>query len=364
MENQNDNSLWSRNHPSCIECGTTSIPHRSKGLCSTCYQKKAEMRNSSKSRVRNFAASKITREFLVCEYITKGKSLSDIAKELQCSRQYIHKRLKEYEIDRRSLSTARISAYEKGKLNYQRLDTDGNLIDINPVKHIVQEDFFSKWTPEMAYVLGWIFTDGNLDPGRLLDPTRKTTLTIPRLTLALSEKEPIEKVLSLMKTKSTILFRKETHYSGSTQGALYYFHINNKKIYNDLIYLGLKPNKSLTIKFPEIPEEYLRHFIRGCWDGDGSVFLDKKNIIAHFVSGSFHFITGLVKYLTSKDLTDRTIYEINNKKSFKKTYYVKYSGANCYKLFHLLYDNVDSSMFLKRKYNVFKNFFDENRHYD
>jgi len=29
--------------------------------------------------------------------------------------------------------------------------------------------------------------------------------------------------------------------------------------------------------FPKIPDEYIRHFVRGCWDGDGTVYIEKRN---------------------------------------------------------------------------------------
>lgn len=32
---------------------------------------------------------------------------------------------------------------------------------------------------------------------------------------------------------------------------------------NDLERLGLHPNKSFDIKFPDVPNEYVSHFIRG-----------------------------------------------------------------------------------------------------
>lgn len=38
---------------------------------------------------------------------------------------------------------------------------------------------------------------------------------------------------------------------------------------------GCVPNKSLTLKFPEVESEYLPDFIRGCMDGDGSISLSR-----------------------------------------------------------------------------------------
>ena len=47
----------------------------------------------------------------------------------------------------------------------------------------------------------------------------------------------------------------------------------SNEIVNWLIDHGCKPAKSLTLKFPNIPNIYLSDFIRGCWDGDGTLGL-------------------------------------------------------------------------------------------
>ena len=44
---------------------------------------------------------------------------------------------------------------------------------------------------------------------------------------------------------------------------------NSRKMYKDIIKLGLKPNKTKTVKFPTnkiIPHKLMRHFMRGVFD--------------------------------------------------------------------------------------------------
>lgn len=43
-------------------------------------------------------------------------------------------------------------------------------------------------------------------------------------------------------------------------------------LYNWLVDIGLTPNKSKTIGKLKIPEEYFFDFLRGCFDGDGSIY--------------------------------------------------------------------------------------------
>jgi hypothetical protein len=349
---------WSLRFAKCIECGTSEVPHKANGLCLQCHATRTELRNGAKIRLRGVAHGVLTKDFLEKEYVANRKSLGDIAKVSCCSRQYVLKRMKEFGIESRNKCSARRLAYNDDKLAYIRMGQDGQLRLVQPLLHVVDETFFETWTDEMAYVLGLIYTDGTLDPGRKLDPSRKTTLTTPRFTLAQNEKSLLEQALLLMKSTSTILYRPETHYSGTKQGALYYFHINSERVYESLIKLGLKPNKSLDIGFPDIPEQYIRHFIRGCWDGDGSIYIEKSgNIVAHFVSGSRQFINGMVRALDFLDLPHRNIYESSIGKSISPYFYLKFTGEYCRTLYHVFYDGVPSTHYLLRKKLILESFF-------
>jgi hypothetical protein len=91
--------------------------------------------------------------------------------------------------------------------------------------------------------------------------------------------------------------------------------IHNTKIAEWLISYNCVPNKTLTVKFPNIPEKYLSDFIRGCWDGDGSIsnikrkngYLEPK---AQLYSASKSFIYDLQKTLLQKYKIISHIYEV------------------------------------------------------
>lgn len=51
---------------------------------------------------------------------------------------------------------------------------------------------------------------------------------------------------------------------------------NTTELADWLISKGCTPRKSLTLKFPEVPKKYSPDFIRGCWDGDGSVGIYRR----------------------------------------------------------------------------------------
>ena len=193
----------------------------------------------------------------------------------------------------------------------------------------------------MAYVLGVIFTDGNL------------STTGPGTSLSITQKEPelLEKVLKLMECNAPIIFSERKQYKTGVAGAVYSFNFSNKIIYADLVKLGLTPKKSLDIEFPDIPQKYVRHFIRGCWDGDGSVYIEKKrsDVKASFWSGSRKFIEEMLFHLYKEGFKKRTIYT-----KLGKSFYFRFSGEQCKKLYYYLYDGVSEDQFLMRKYLIFQ----------
>src|SRR5574337_297818 len=58
-----------------------------------------------------------------------------------------------------------------------------------------------------------------------------------------------------------------------TESGNNYFRIEiySQKICHWLVAHGCIPQKSLFVKFPNVPQKYVRDFIRGCIDGDGSI---------------------------------------------------------------------------------------------
>ena len=343
--------MWSIKYKECIRCGTRERKHLGRGLCESCYQIDIENRykpnrNSRRERgVEEIPHRILTKEYLIKEYLENSKSLGDIAKVCNCTRQYVYKKIKSYGLSTRDKTSARTLALERGKIIVMLPDETGNSQAITFQKTKYNEDFFSSWSPEMAYVLGVIYTDGNLKPGSKGDPSSKTRSLVPRVKVSQKEPELLKKILSLMESNSKLLFsRKRVTRSKNgneediVAGEIYYFHINGYKIYDDLMALGLFPNKSLKLQFPQVPSNCLRHFIRGCWDGDGSVYIENrtKQKAASFVSGSKLFIAGILAELEKLEMPKRTIHE---KRGENISYYFRFTGNQCDKLFHILYDD-------------------------
>lgn len=117
----------------------------------------------------------------------------------------------------------------------------------------VNSNYFDVITSENSWILGLLWTDGNLtyrDVGC-------------RITFASNDVDLLEKI------------KRKILYTGPVRG--YQLAITDMRLYNKLLEYGLIPNKSLTIGPPiGIPIEFIPDFIRGCFDGDGCYYINKR----------------------------------------------------------------------------------------
>ena len=155
--------MWSRKFDKCINCGTTEVKHVAKGLCRRCYTLNTEAEHKKHQRhKRGVAVDFLAKEKLIELYVDQGMSLTDIGKLAGCTRINVHYKLKKFGINARSKTDARTMALDKGKIKTTRIDEFGNEDEVVFQKIRYNEKFFKEWSAEMAYVLGLIYTDGNL----------------------------------------------------------------------------------------------------------------------------------------------------------------------------------------------------------
>lgn len=116
---------------------------------------------------------------------------------------------------------------------------------------------FHKWTPNIAYVIGLITTDGNLSKdGRHIDFTSKDLEQIATY-------KRILHLNSKIGTKSSGPYPKLKYYR---------IQFGNVKFYKFLLDIGLMPNKSKILGAIKVPDIYFIDFLRGSLDGDGCTY--------------------------------------------------------------------------------------------
>jgi len=217
-----------------------------------------------------------------------------------------------------------------------------------PIFKTKNEDFFKVWSPEMAYVLGFFTADGNMIRNKRGAYFMEFQIT---------DKDLLYKIRKVLKSNHKITERNRDHKWKKS----YRLQIGSKKIFNDLLKLGLTPNKSKTIKLPDIPQDFFSDFTRGYFDGDGCVTVchyvrkDRNNkkcirILSGFISGSQEFLEALhLKLKNLANIVGGILYE-------HEGYRLTFSLKDTRKLYNFMY-NDKNDLFLDRKKNKFEEFF-------
>jgi len=124
-------------------------------------------------------------------------------------------------------------------------------------------------------------------------------------------------------------------------------------MYNDLVNLGCTSNKSLTIEFPSnnvlINNNYINHFIRGYFDGDGCLSISKNKQACLSILGSNNFLITLKDYLKLNYNINSSIYKYDTSKIFKLSISNK---EDIIKFKTIIYSDC-TDIFLTRKKNKF-----------
>ncbi len=114
----------------------------------------------------------------------------------------------------------------------------------------------TKWSPELAYVIGLLTSDGNLSPDG-----RHIAFTSKDLELA----SIVKRILKL----SNKIGKKAR--GGSKIKKYYVTQFGSVDFYRFLLSIGLTPAKSKTLGKIIVPDRLFSHFLRGCIDGDGNI---------------------------------------------------------------------------------------------
>jgi intein-encoded DNA endonuclease-like protein len=214
-----------------------------------------------------------------------------------------------------------------------------------PIAKKINENFFKKWSPEMAYVLGFFAADGCMMKNR-----RGTHF----IEFQITDKDILVKIQKLLGSDHKIAERNLK----INWKTAYRLQIGSKIIFSDLLNLGLTPRKSKTIKLPNIPDKYFRHFARGYFDGDGNVHAQKRRdrrsgrmiIQTHFTCGSQKFLMQFQEKLETLALAKG-----GNVGYYSGAYRLIFSIRDSMKLYMFMYRGA-KNLFLARKKNVFENF--------
>jgi hypothetical protein len=224
---------------------------------------------------------------------------------------------------------------------YQIIDRGGREHIIPNKKYNVNENYFENIdTEDKAYWLGFLYADGcvRLREGGEL-----------RLKLKKSDKNHIELFNKCLNSNYPI--KNEIYYAGIKKYKCEseYVNISNTKLVKDLIKQGCIQTKTFKIKFPDLNENLMNHFIRGYFDGDGCIYKVKKlkNTFQIFIAGNENFTQSLREHLSKIFNSDKILVYLKH-----KTYILVINNKlDCLKFKNYIYNNFIT--FLKRKKYIF-----------
>lgn len=179
-----------------------------------------------------------------------------------------------------------------GSVNTIKKILINNNVEIRDRSHwhkatIKYEDFFEIIdTEEKAYFLGFIMADGNI--------TERKSQSCLRIEIHKKDVYVLEKFKESIGLSNEIKTTRKNHCKIS---------LHSDKMVDDLAKYGVKPRKSCKEVFPSLESNFMAHFIRGHFDGDGWC----TNTTSHGkrrgsrkqigFCGGFEYLNDLVEYL-------------------------------------------------------------------
>lgn len=250
------------------------------------------------------------------EYLA-GKSLTQIAKENKIDRGALSRNFKKRGIEI-------VNRWNETKFNQYVFD----VID----------------SQEKAYWLGFLYADGYISSSPLRDEVKSHYVL--EVSLKGSDADHLRKFNKFLKHKKDLVKFSYVTLDGVKHKRCR-LQVTNKHLWTVLNNYGCTPNKSLTLKFPDKTifksEDLIRHFIRGYFDGDGSISY-KFSIT---FSGNEDFLTELIPILNTIKIEELKVSKDSRSNNCLLYIKSKYNGI------FLDYIYNDSIVYLDRKYELY-----------
>ena len=306
-------------------------------------------------------------------YVNQNKGIKEIAKILNTHRNYISQILDEFNISKRSQVTGYrenpqiiIDMYNKG-ISSEQIATNLNIgpttvlrvlhennIKIRSMheaklKYFLDETYFDEIdTPNKAYVLGLFYADG-------CNHAKRNYI---KLALQIEDEEVLEKIRKEMKIEKPLKFesKEKIRRKGYNHKDTKSIDIYSKQMSEALTKLGCVEQKSLVLEWPSwLREDLYSHFIRGYFDGDGSISKGRGYQITY--ASTYMFLEKLKEILEERLEVKLQLYDLHENGI---TYDLCCSNkSDCKKILDYMYK--DAEIYMERKYNIYLEKFYNNK---
>jgi len=196
-------------------------------------------------------------------------------------------------------------------------------------------------TPQKAYWLGFLYADGYVTKDGKFGLSLKSCdeYILYQLKSDLNSDSSIKKYLTTGGYKVGIEYSK--------------LLITDYKMRDDLIKHGVVLNKTNIITKPNLRDDLIRHFIRGYFDGDGSIYKSSKNPDYNMsFCGTDELLTFIHNHFYTNGLIKKNL-KLEKRKPQHIVSSIRYGGnIQVLNIMNHLYKNADR--YLIRKYNIYQ----------
>jgi len=197
-----------------------------------------------------------------------------------------------------------------------------------------------EWNPGLAYVVGLFASDGCLaNNGRHLILTSK-------------DYELIEYTQGILETYTKVRLK-----TGQFDTQAYHFQFSNVALYDFMLESGVTPAKSKTINSVSVPDELYADFLRGYFDGDGTVYGYRDIRWPNSYMYYCEFISASPKFLLWLQSMNQRLAGVSpgSIRSGTRAQVLSYAKRDSRKLFATMYAGRDTPRLL-RKYTKLRDF--------
>jgi len=219
-----------------------------------------------------------------------------------------------------------------------------------PIYKKVNKDFFKKWTPNMAYILGFFAADGYITVNK-----RGAHFWC----IQICDKGLLERIKECVGSDHKINVRLRK----GNEKDLFRLQIGSKEMCNDLRRLGMMERKTKSLAVPNIPDEFFSDFVRGYFDGDGGVWVGQihkeRNTTNMVIRSVFTSCSGNFLGLLKEKLKMFGVLNGVLRKEKGNYYRLTYSVYGSLNLYDFMYNHKvlrSGLLFLDRKKIVFDKF--------
>ena len=198
--------------------------------------------------------------------------------------------------------------------------------------------FMTSLNENESWVLGLFLTDGNI--------TKPKNTTTWEISLSSKDRDVIDKTHEIVSVGNV----RRQNYS-LNRGFGWKWSVKSKELGNRLLNWNLAPRKSLTLTLPSLENIQISSFVRGLWDGDGSIVTStdtRHPIEAKICSASYEFVEALRLLLKSVTFSDCNIKKDKRRESF---YTLAYSSGPAKRLIKWMYNGSKEENRMNRKYD-------------